>query len=104
MAGLISSQRYLDDATVEEKRENEDYEVTVYKITVTVDDYYVIIDGHHSLEAARLDGVSPDIRPVTGELRAQYDQEIDDYGVESWLESHYIDSPYYFVSTGKDVW
>lgn len=98
---LISSQRYLSEETVEAKRVSKDYEVTLGKL-ITVDgvDYRVVIDGHHSLAAANADGVNPTYSIATA---TECDREsIDD--LDQYLESHWIDSDYYDVETGKNVW
>jgi hypothetical protein len=59
---LITNQLRLDPEIVEAKRGTKDYTVQVSPVimdVVTGKQYRVVIDGHHSLEAARLDGVPP---------------------------------------------
>lgn len=59
---LITNQLRLDPAIVAAKRAEQDYEVQVSPVimdVVTGKQYRVVIDGHHSLEAAHLDGVAP---------------------------------------------
>lgn len=61
---LITNQIHLDAAVVQQKREAGDYTVQVSPVIVdeqTGGKYRVVIDGHHSLEAARLDGVPPQL-------------------------------------------
>lgn len=61
---LITNQLRLDPAIVEMKRGTQDYQVQVSPVimdVVTGKQYRVVIDGHHSLEAARLDGVPPEL-------------------------------------------
>lgn len=61
---LITNQLRLDPEIVEMKRGTQDYQVQVSPVimdVVTGKQYRVVIDGHHSLEAARLDGVPPDL-------------------------------------------
>lgn len=100
---LISSQRFIDDETVEAKREAYDYVVTVspnFEIDGVL--MQAVIDGHHSLAAARADGVEPEYVVAT----AQEDDRvaliitgrIDDY-----LEVCYMDSDWYDVETGHAV-
>jgi hypothetical protein len=61
---LITNQIRLDPEIVEGKRMAQDYQVQVSPVimdVVTGKKYRVVIDGHHSLEAARLDGVPPEM-------------------------------------------
>lgn len=80
---LITSQSFRDEAIVAEKRIAKDYEITVSpKFEIDGDSYRVLIDGHHSFEAARLDGVEPECREATPQdhdaigliLRGEIDQ------------------------------
>lgn len=60
---LITNQMYLDPAVVAQKQQEQDYRV---QVSVPLPDpdtgrmYRIILDGHHSLEAARIDGVAPE--------------------------------------------
>jgi hypothetical protein len=61
---LITNQLRIDPQIVEAKRGTKDYQVQVSPVimdVVTGKQYRVVIDGHHSLEAARLDGVPPEL-------------------------------------------
>jgi len=98
---LISSQAYRNDKIVRAKRAARDYVVTV----VTLDcGFQVVVDGHHRLVAAALDGVAPEIV----ECRCQDTLAgLDD--LEAWLTRHWIDSEYRYVSEsgysdGQPVW
>jgi hypothetical protein len=100
---LISSQRYLDDEIVEQKRIDRDYMVTVTpEFEYEGNLYRVVIDGHHRLAAARLDGVEPEIVEAT----KQQDDRIALLGetAESYLEVSYVDSDWYDVTTGIGIW
>lgn len=96
----ISSQRYIDDDIVEAKRAAKDYEVTLGKvINIDGQKYQVVIDGHHSLAAAKLDGVEPQWRTATvTENDREGIADIDEY-----LAAHYVDSSYYNLDTNNDV-
>jgi len=60
-AQLISSQDYLDDDKVQEKRKNRDYIVQISpEFEVDGEKFRVILDGHHSLAAALEDEVDPE--------------------------------------------
>ena len=60
-AELLSNQDFIDPAKVTEKLMAEDYEVQVTPAFVDPDGrlYRVVIDGHHSLQAAIMAGVMP---------------------------------------------
>ena len=97
----ISSQRYIDEDVVEIKRADRDYVVTLGKV-IEVDgvEYQIVIDGHHSLAAAITDGVEPIYRTATS---TECDREgIED--VHEYLLAHWVDSNYYDVQTGIEIW
>jgi hypothetical protein len=104
MIRIISSQRYLDPEIVSAKRAAGDYRVTLLPIfEVDGEQYQLVIGGHHSLAAARAAGVEPEY--------VLADESEDDRlallragDVEAFLEAEYIDSAYYDVSDGRDVW
>jgi len=96
----ISSQRYLDPATVAAKREAGDYVVSYVLVTVGGVEYRVVVDGHHSLAAARKDGVEPAWTPAHQECQS----EADAMGGEPYLTAHMGDCDWYDVATGEGVW
>jgi hypothetical protein len=98
-ATTISSQRYLDDETVNAKREAHDYTVAHINITVEGIDYRVIVDGHHSYAAAVADAAEIDWQH---ERMSQADA--DALGAIDWLEAHQHDSDWYDVVTGINIW
>jgi hypothetical protein len=69
---FYTGQGYLSSESVSRKREEEDYRVRYDVVTVEEDfeadgesfeagdEVAVVVDGHHRLEAARLDNVYPD--------------------------------------------
>lgn len=100
----ISSQRFLNDETVEAKRAAKDYEVAVSPaFEIDGETYRVVLDGHHSLEAAKLDDVKPD---YTEYDRTQHDAValILNGDIETFLEVVHFGGDYYDVATGKDIW
>ena len=97
---VISSQRFLDEAIVAAKQSAEDYEVQLVTVVVDGAEYAVVVDGHHSLEAARRDGVEPDDVYVGGEIQA----EADTMSAEDWLLQHHMGDDYFDVATGYAVW
>lgn len=97
---IISSQRYLDDQTVELKRQEKDYTVTLSPVfVVDGQEYQTVIDGHHSLAAAKQDGAQPIYSIATS-------QECDRVGlletsVDDYLTLSYMDSDWYDIETNK---
>jgi phage-related protein (TIGR01555 family) len=80
---LITNQTFLDPEIVRQKQELKDYVVTVTPALPDPDTlkmYRIVIDGHHSLEAARIDGVAPD-----------------------FVEAGYGDSDYFDAMTGGNL-
>lgn len=104
MTKTISSQHYIDDEIVEAKQASGDYEVivspTFEHAGVTV---RVVLDGHHSLAAAKADGVEP----VYIEADATDDDRVSLLNAgefDDFLEAAWMDGDYYDVETGGDVW
>ena len=96
----ISSQKYLDQEIVDKKIEKKDFVVTLATISNDTDIYQVVIDGHHSLEAAKQAGIDPFFK----EADYNYQEEVECIGFDNWLEQHYIDSDWYDINTGRNVW
>lgn len=99
---LISSQEYLDDDIVQQKREAKDYEVMVspeFKFNGRT--VQVVLDGHHSYAAAIADGVEPEITVATpreddrvaileeGEGRGSRKRRIDDFLTATYTDSRW---------------
>jgi hypothetical protein len=101
---IISAQRFLDEDTVAEKQAAKDYDVLVSP-AFDVDGWgsvQVILDGHHSLAAAKRDGVAPTIleADATDSDRVSL---IERGEIEDFLELSHIDSDYYDTATGCDL-
>lgn len=101
---LISSQRYLDETRVAEKMKAGDFTVKVSPpFQVDGEALQVIEDGHHALEAAKRSGVSP-------KIVVQSPRENDRMGLlnsgktDDFLEASYVDSPWYYMDNGKEIW
>jgi hypothetical protein len=102
---IISSQRYIDDDIVDKKLKNKDFQVTLSKpFKYNGEDVHVLSDGHHSFEAAKLAKVKPKYKISTDTeddrnllLKQKHKKALDDF-----LESHWMDSPFYDVKTGKE--
>ncbi|MBP2301558.1 hypothetical protein [Azospirillum picis] len=110
MANLITSQHYLNDEIVEEKRAAQDYVVTLSpEFEYAGERYQVIIDGTHSLAAALLDGVEPEVE-VAGRENDTISL-LERGNIEGFLEAQWTDGDYHhfgleFVETGRPclVW
>ena len=103
MTKLISSQRHINDEIVAEKRETKDFGVSVSPVfELFGEQVQLVMDGHHSWEAARLDGVEPMIAELTV-------QDSDNIAlllagnIEGFLLATYIDSDLYDIRTGRDL-
>ena len=91
----ISSQRFLDQDVIDQKIMNNDFVVTLATIS---DEYQIVIDGHHSLEAAKQAGVNP----VFVESEYDYLAEVECIGFDNFLAAHYVDSAWYNIESGKE--
>lgn len=100
----ISSQSFIDEDIVAEKIANEDFEVQVSPaFEVAGEVVRVVMDGHHSLEAARQAGVEP----IFVEQDATDNDKIsliNQGAFEAFLEVAYVDCDYYNIETGASVW
>jgi hypothetical protein len=104
---IISSQRFLDEEKVADKLAARDFIVSISPAFVAdfgIDGatYQVVLDGHHSLAAAKIAGVDAEFVTVD---ESEHDAvallaagKVDDF-----LAVTYIDSDYYNVETGNDL-
>jgi FKBP-type peptidyl-prolyl cis-trans isomerase 2 len=98
---IISSQHYIDKDIVAAKSAACDYTVLVGKvIEIDGNEYQVVLDGNHSLAAAKRDGVAPVI--VTATERDSDKEAIQD--VNDYLMANWIYGDYYDTATGLNVW
>lgn len=101
---LITSQSHRDDETVEAKRVAKDYEVTISpEFEIDGEIYQVIIDGHHSFEAARLDGVEPEFRIATSQDHDAISM-IERGEIDQFLKAVHHGEDYRDAYTGAFVW
>lgn len=100
---IISSQRYIDNDIVAAKRNNQDYEVLLSpRFRHDGVDVSVVLDGHHALRAAQMDGVNPTYNvasPSTHDAVALIGNNTDDF-----LRAVHMGSDYYNVIDGSSVW
>jgi len=94
----ISSQQEIVEEIVEEKIENKDFEVQVSPVfEISGQKYRVILDGHHSFEAAQREGVKPEFEEIDHDANGY----LEDGDIDMFLDAAYIDCQYYDIETGK---
>ena len=91
---IYSAQSYRDEKIVEEKRANKDYAIKVAYIADDDNMIAVLVDGHHSLEAAKIDGVEPEIEIVKSEYKS-----LEEYVIAFNDLSNPVN-----IITGKEIW
>jgi hypothetical protein len=100
----ISSQHHINDEIVAEKLAAHDFEVLVSPAfeyaSATV---RVVLDGHHSLAAAKLAGVEPEYLTATATDNDQV-ALLGRGDFEGFLEAAWMDGDYYDVDTQECVW
>lgn len=100
----ISSQHHIDDEIVAAKLAARDFEVLVspvFEVAGAV--VRVVLDGHHSLAAAKLAGVEPEY--ITADATINDKVALLERGDgEGFLEVAWIDGDYYDVDTRESVW
>lgn len=101
---IISSQRYIDDRIVAEKLESNDFTITVSpKFEIDGTEYQVLMDGNHSLAAAKLAGVEPEIIVATAQTSDRICL-LESGLIDDFMQAEWIDSDWYDVDTGDTVW
>jgi len=95
----ISSQKYLDEDIVLRKIENEDFSVQYINVEIEGKDYRIVVDGHHSIEAAKRAG-----KKVDWEYSEVMQNEYKNLEVSDIMEKLYMDSDWYDIKTGNNVW
>jgi hypothetical protein len=99
---IISSQRYINEETLEIKRESYDYTVMVSpEFDFDGSKMRIIIDGHHSFAAAKADGVEPYYKEAT--LQDDDRIELLKVSVDDYLMANHMDDDWYDVETGKSL-
>jgi len=97
----ITSQLERVESIVAEKQAAQDYEVSY--VVVTMDDgeeIALVIDGHHSHDAAKRDGAEIEWVDVTD----QYASEIQNIGGNGFCDHHSCGEGWWEISTGKAAW
>ena len=101
--GLISSQKYLDRATVAKKIKSGDFEVQVSPVfSIDGKEVRAIQDGHHSLEAAIRSGNKPRFVEQTQSMNDRVNL-INNGNIDQFLEASWIDSPWYYFNSKREL-
>ena len=104
MTTIISSQRYLSDTIIAEKVAANDVTVSLSPIfEVDGVEYQVVLDGHHSLEAAHVLGIDPEYS-VLDATDCDAITMLEHGDVEEFLLASWMDSDYYDVATDRVIW
>ncbi len=103
MTKTISSQHHLDDEIVAAKRAAGDYTVLVSPgFEIEGQRVCVVLDGHHSLAAAKADGAAIDWQVATAQDHDAV--SLIDNDPALFLEAVWVDGDYYDAINGGDVW
>lgn len=114
---VISSQRFRNDEIIEEKIENlmasKENTITIpvvraYTKDLEGNELFIMVDKHHTLEAARELGLDVEFEEIEDELA--YYEDIEEQNGEAICEAHWMDSNWYYINNmdvnmiGVDVW
>jgi len=94
----ISSQLDRVQEIVAAKLAAEDYEVQYVELVIDGEAYRVVVDGHHSHEAAMQAGAEPEY--VESSLQREYGQ----MDPNDAMDALYIDCQWYDINTQMPVW
>lgn len=101
---LITSQAHLDAEIVAAKIKTGDFEVQVSPaFEINGETFRVVMDGHHSLAAAKEAGAEPVFVEMTEETNDRI-ALLNGGQIEDFLNACWMDGEYRYVATGKAVW
>ncbi|TWD58117.1 hypothetical protein FB480_101872 [Agrobacterium vitis] len=104
MAHIISAQEFRDEAVVAEKIANQDFTVFLSPVfEIDGEEYQVVLDGHHSYQAAIEAGVEPDFEVQTATQNDTIGL-LNAGNIEDFLTANVVDSEYRHIATGAYVW
>lgn len=92
---IYTAQSHIDESIVRQKQENNDYEITVEYIEDEGETVAMLVDGNHSWEAAKRDGIEPTIKIV---------EEHKNMSLVQYVESFNDLSNPVNIITGEDLW
>lgn len=97
----ITSQLERIEDIVTEKQANEDYEVSFVEVTMSDGETIrLVIDGHHSHEAAKRDGAEVEWLDVTDKFAS----EIKHLGGNGFCDAHNCGEGWWEIETGRAAW
>ena len=111
---VMSSQRFLDDEKVAQKKAElteaqvKKIEIPVVKAYITdLDDIemWIMVDKHHTLAAAKELNIDYDFVEVDDDI--SYYKDIENRNGEAICEAHFMDSNWYYINgdnEGQEVW
>ena len=101
---IISSQRYLDQDTVNDNIDRQDYEVTLSpEFELDGNTYQVVLDGHHAYHAALAAGAEP-LFVIADSSDNDTICLLNEGMVDEFLAANHMDSDWYDIRTGRDIW
>lgn len=101
---LVSSQKFIDRDVVARKIREGNFDVRVSpQFEVDGENVRAILDGHHALEAAVRSGNKPNFIEQTPRENDAV-QLLKDGSLDDFLQSQWIDSPWYHWATKRDIW
>jgi hypothetical protein len=104
---IISSQRHIDTDVVEEKKhqleQHGEVELRIAQVGTDTkgEAVYVLLDGHHTLAAAREMGIEDFTYEVVRPTDAGFAEDDD---MQTALEKLYMDSDYYWITGENAGW
>lgn len=102
MTTYISSQSFRNDSIVQEKIDNQDFEVFVSpEFVVDGETFAVVLDGHHSHQAAIEAGVEPEY--IEQDDRDNDNIALLEHGVDAFLEAVFDDTDWHDINTGRSA-
>jgi|GEM_PF-4168646 len=93
---IYTAQSYLNEEIIQEKIENEDFEIQVELIKDDDEMIPILVDGNHSLEAAKRTGNKVEITVIEGHHK---NMNLEEY-VEAFND---LSNPINIV-TGNELW
>jgi len=91
---IYSAQSYREEMIINEKRENKDYAIKVAYMSDDENMIAMLIDGHHSFEASKIDGVNPEIEIVESEYKS-----VEEYVIAFGDLSNPVN-----IISGEEIW
>ena len=101
---IISSQRFLDQATIDRKAASRgrSFVVRLADLPMRGKRYRVMVDGHHNFAVAKRLGVEPVFKGPSRRF-SRIIQKMGEEKAGNWLANNLTDSDWYFVDTGEVV-